>query len=127
MTKLKVRKIGNSLGVVTCYLFISAFRTIGNVLVIIYATHGWHLEMNGMIDKPLVPGSSPGGPTICIEFMALWRSDQGIHSPLVCLMAECMDEEFRGPSDSGRRHLGNRSGSLIRRHRERAPAGVPPT
>ena len=33
--------------------------------------------------NPLVEGSSPSGPTILIEIMALWRRDQGIHSPLV--------------------------------------------
>ena len=39
--------------------------------------------------NPLVEGSSPSGPTILIEIMALWRRDQGIHSPLVYAMAEC--------------------------------------
>ena len=62
-----------------------------------------HKQRGWGTHNPPLQSWNLGGPTILIEIMALWRLDQGIHSPLVYTIAGC---PFAANSGGRRGRLG---------------------
>jgi len=62
--------------------------------------------------NPLVPGSSPGGPTISHRVLIVMSLRPEDRSPLVCLMAVAWMENSEGAFDGGRDDSGIYTGAL---------------